>query len=118
IGEQSCELSQTRAGRSIIDLERELKGFAEPTAALSHMALLITIDTAAAHLGGALGVRTWTMLPLYADWRWLRDREDSPWYPTMRLFRQTRRGEWGDVVERIREKLELMTNDQVPMTNK
>jgi hypothetical protein len=62
---------------------------------------VITIDNSTAHLAGALGVPVWLLLPFAADWRWLQEREDSPWYPTMRLFRQTTLGEWGSVVERV-----------------
>jgi hypothetical protein len=58
-----------------------------------------------AHLAGALGKPVWIMLPFSADWRWLRDREDSPWYPTARLFRQPQRGAWHDVVQRVAEAL-------------
>jgi hypothetical protein len=67
--------------------------------------LILTIDTAAAHLAGALACRTWTMLPWAADWRWLLDRQDSPWYPTMRLFRQPGRGDWTSVIQRVEQEL-------------
>jgi hypothetical protein len=67
--------------------------------------LILTIDTAGAHLAGALGRKTWTLLPWSPDWRWLLDREDSPWYPTMRLFRQSKADQWGDVLERVRAEL-------------
>jgi hypothetical protein len=63
--------------------------------------LVITVDSMAAHLAGALGTRVWTMLSAAADWRWMDGRDDSPWYPTMRLFRQERPGEWQPVVERV-----------------
>jgi len=67
--------------------------------------LLICVDTLSAHLAGALGVPTWTLLPAKADWRWMEDREDTPWYPTMRLFRQDRPGDWKAVLERITAEL-------------
>lgn len=67
--------------------------------------LLISVDTFSAHLAGALGVRTWTLLPAEADWRWMQDREDSPWYPTMRLFRQPYPGDWGPVLQRVQAEL-------------
>lgn len=63
--------------------------------------LVISVDTMTAHLAGALGQRTWTLLPFNADWRWMRDRNDSPWYPTMRLFRQKREGNWGEVIDEV-----------------
>lgn len=61
--------------------------------------LVISVDTMTAHLAGALGQHTWTLLPFNADWRWMKDRTDSPWYPTMRLFRQKREGNWQEVIE-------------------
>ncbi len=69
--------------------------------AIAMMDLVITVDTLAAHLAGALGVRTWTLLPKNADWRWMEERDDSPWYPTMRLWRQENAGEWEPVMERV-----------------
>ena len=67
--------------------------------------LLISVDSMPAHLAGALGIPTWTLLPAECDWRWLTDRHDSPWYPTMRLFRQPRSGDWHSVAERIYQEL-------------
>jgi hypothetical protein len=67
--------------------------------------LVITVDTMLAHLAGALGVPTWTLLPAEADWRWMTDRSDSPWYPTMRLFRQPRPGDWDAVLDAVRTAL-------------
>jgi hypothetical protein len=69
--------------------------------AMRALDLLMSVDTLSAHLGGALGVPTWTLIPAAADWRWMQDREDSPWYPTMRLFRQEREGEWLPVIARV-----------------
>lgn len=68
--------------------------------------LVITVDTMTAHLAGALGVPVWTLLSADPDWRWMEGRGDSPWYPTMRLFRQERLNEWGSVVARVAEELE------------
>ena len=67
--------------------------------------LVVTVDSFPAHLAGALGVPVWTLLHAEPDWRWLRARDDSPWYPTMRLFRQTRAGDWSSVVLRVAEEL-------------
>ena len=82
------------------DHSRGLTDFAETAALLSQMDLVISADTAVAHLAGALALPTWLLLPFSHDWRWLVGREDSPWYPTMRLFRQPVRGDWGAVIER------------------
>jgi hypothetical protein len=70
-------------------------------AQVSAMDLVITIDNSTAHFAGALGVPVWVMLPYARDWRWLVGRDDSPWYPTMKLFRQLKPGDWGGVVEKI-----------------
>ena len=75
--------------------------FAETASALTHLDLVITVDTAVAHLAGALGCPVWILLPYVADWRWLVDCEDSPWYPTARLFRQTASMDWNSVVQRV-----------------
>jgi tetratricopeptide (TPR) repeat protein len=75
--------------------------FLDTAAVMLNLDLVVTVDTAVAHMAGALGVPTWVVLPFTPDWRWLLERSDSPWYPTLRLFRQKRTGEWGEVFERI-----------------
>jgi ADP-heptose:LPS heptosyltransferase len=77
--------------------------FVDTAAVMTKLDLVIAPDTALAHLAGALGVPVWVALLFVADWRWLRDREDSPWYPTMRLFRQSEAGHWSPVFERMAE---------------
>ena len=72
---------------------------------LLHMHLLLTVDTMMAHLAGALALPVWTLLPATADWRWMLSRSDSPWYPTMRLFRQMEAGDWRPVVQKIQVEL-------------
>jgi hypothetical protein len=67
--------------------------------------LVISVDTMTAHLAGALGQNTWTLLPVNADWRWMKNRTDTPWYPTMRLFRQRREGNWDEVIAEVAEEL-------------
>ena len=78
---------------------------AETARVIRSLDLVITTDTMVAHLAGALGIPVWTLLHWDADWRWMADRDDSPWYPTMRLFRQRSPGDWGEVIARV--KLEL-----------
>ncbi|MBM5786187.1 MAG: glycosyltransferase family 9 protein, partial [Cyanobacteria bacterium K_DeepCast_35m_m1_288] len=70
--------------------------------------LVISVDTAVAHLAGALGKPTWLLLPHNADYRWLRNRDDSPWYPGMRLFRQEQLGDWGSVIHQLRAALDQL----------
>jgi hypothetical protein len=83
--------------------------FAETAAVMRNLDLAVTCDTAVAHLAGALAVPVWVALPLAPDWRWLRDRDDSPWYPTMRLFRQTAPGDWHGVFARMTAELQRLT---------
>ncbi len=90
----------------IVDLTGELTDFAETAALLACLDLVISVETSVAHLAGALGRKTWTLLCYTPDHRWLLDRDDSPWYPTMRLFRQTRPGDWPSVFDRVRGELE------------
>ncbi|MDZ4129419.1 MAG: hypothetical protein U1E02_35420, partial [Hydrogenophaga sp.] len=82
--------------------------FMDTAAVMKNLDLVLTIDTSIAHLAGALGVPTWTMLRQSADWRWFIEREDSPWYPTMRLFRQKKEGDWDAVIQNIINELPLL----------
>jgi hypothetical protein len=84
----------------------QLLDFADTAALIAEMDLIVTIDTSVAHLAGALGRPVWVLLKSDADWRWLCDRADSPWYPTARLFRQQRPGDWAGVIERVRAELD------------
>lgn len=92
-------------GLALEVLDPEFDDFADTAAALSLMDLVISIDTSVAHLAGSLGRPVWILLPFASDWRWLRDRDDSPWYPTARLFRQERIGDWDAVVRRVGDAL-------------
>ena len=89
------------APAAVSDLAPALTDFAETAAVIASLDLVISVDTAIAHLAGALAKPCWLLLPFPAEWRWLEGRDDSPWYPTFRLFRQRVRGDWGDVVARV-----------------
>jgi tetratricopeptide (TPR) repeat protein len=95
----------------VVDLSDRLDEAAGPfmdtAAVMRSVDLVVTSDTAIAHLAGALGLPVWVALHFSAEWRWLRGRDDSPWYPTMRLFRQSRFGEWPDVFERMAAAVEM-----------
>lgn len=93
---------------TVTDLAPDLSDFHDTGAALSALDLVISVDTAVAHLAGALGRPVWTLLPFTPDWRWLLGRDDSVWYPSMRLFRQSQRGDWDDVLARVRAELSLL----------
>jgi tetratricopeptide (TPR) repeat protein len=94
-----------REGTDIVDVTADLIDFAETAALISCLDLVIAVDTSVAHLAAALGRPTWILLPHVPDFRWLLDREDSPWYPTVRLFRQTESREYDSVVDRVRSDL-------------
>lgn len=89
----------------VIDLRRELGDFADTAAVIEQLDLVISVDTAVAHLAGALGRPVWILLPFGADWRWLQDRNDSLWYPTARLFRQATLGDWTPVLAAVQAAL-------------
>jgi tetratricopeptide (TPR) repeat protein/glycosyltransferase involved in cell wall biosynthesis len=90
---------------SLPDLAAQWQDFSDTAAAIAQLDLVITVDTAVAHLAGALGQPVWILLATVPDWRWLLEREDSPWYPTARLFRQRQRGDWAEVMERVTQAL-------------
>ncbi|MEG4628739.1 tetratricopeptide repeat protein [Microcoleus sp. AR_TQ3_B6] len=91
--------------RSIVDLSPHFGDFADTAAAIAQLDLVISVDTAVAHLAGALGKPVWILLAFSPDWRWLLEREDSPWYPSARLFRQHQRGDWEGVFARVAQAL-------------
>jgi tetratricopeptide (TPR) repeat protein len=105
IGDGRHDLDGRAMPASFTDLSPELGDFADTAAAMVELDLVISSCTAAAHLAGALDRPTWVLLPAAPDWRWLLERTDSPWYPSMRLIRQETAGAWGPVVERLRAEL-------------
>jgi tetratricopeptide (TPR) repeat protein len=92
----------------IVDLTAELTDFSETAALVSCLDLVITVDTSMAHLAGAMGCPTWILLPYTPDYRWLLGRDDSPWYPSVRLFRQSETRDYGSVIARVRTELMAM----------
>ena len=100
-----AELLQAR--KDILRFDDELKDFADTAGLVSQLDLVISVDTSVAHLAGALGKPVWLLLPFIPDWRWLLDRDDSPWYPTFRLFRQPQRDDWGSVFAEIEQELRV-----------
>lgn len=104
-GKPVAQLDALPGGASIDNLDPVLADFSCTAAVLTHIDLVIAVDTSVAHLAGAMGRPVWTLLPFRPDWRWLLDRTDSPWYPGMRLFRQTSHGDWAGVMRDVREEL-------------
>jgi tetratricopeptide (TPR) repeat protein len=99
---------------NVIDMGRELLDFADTAGVVAQLDLLVTVDTSVAHLAGALGKPVALLLPFSPDFRWLLDRADSPWYPTMRIFRQCAVGDWVEPIERLRGELEKMARQRSP----
>lgn len=89
----------------LINFTAELNDFADTAALIENLDLVISVDTSVAHLAGALGKPVWTLLPFVPDWRWMLDRDDSPWYPTLKLFRQTCAGDWEGPINRVVQSL-------------
>jgi hypothetical protein len=100
-GEQIAQVGGYYGRAPLINLGPEIADFGDTMAILRHVERLVTIDTSVAHIAGAIGVPTALVLPHAPDWRWLLGREDTPWYPDMRLFRQERAYDWSGVVERV-----------------
>ena len=103
IGPRERELLEQTA--AIVDLGTRFQDFSDTAAVLTRLDLVITVDTAVSHLAGALGRPVWTLLCHTPDWRWLLERTDCPWYPTMQLFRQPKWGDWETVVDRVKHAL-------------
>ncbi len=108
MGRESDQQRQIFEQYQVVDLSPQLTDFALTAAAIQQLDLVITVDTSVAHLAGALGKAVWIVLPYVPDWRWLLDRDDSPWYPSMRLFRQTQAGDWPGVFARVSEALDSL----------
>jgi tetratricopeptide (TPR) repeat protein len=103
VGAPSKQLADVNAG--IVDLSNDLRDFADTAAVIANLDLIVSVDTAAVHLAAALGKPVWVLLLRTADYRWPRERTDSPWYPTMRVFRQPTIGNWDPVIAEVRQAL-------------
>lgn len=106
VGAEAEQTACPPNGMSLIDLTDHINDFSDTAALIEQLDLVISIDTAAVHLAGALGKPTWLLLPFAPDWRWLLHRNDSPWYPTMRFFRQERHEGWEPVIKKVGTALE------------
>jgi len=107
-GPAAAQAATPPAGMKLVELGAELGDFADTAAVIANLDLVIAVDTAVAHLAGALGKPVWLLLPFAGEWRWLEGRADSPWYPTMRLFRQPQPGAWAEVLEGVVRELGVM----------
>jgi tetratricopeptide (TPR) repeat protein len=107
-GDAALQLKTLPAQERIIDLSGFINDFADTAAIINSLDLVITVDTAVAHLAGALARPVWTLIHFNPDWRWLLNRNDTPWYPTMELFRQPVPGDWDSVFQAVENRLKLM----------
>lgn len=105
IGKRAWDLGKYNLGGEIEDFSAHIQDFGDTAVLLKEMDLLISVDTATAHLAGALAIPVWMLLPFSPDWRWLTKRHNSPWYPGLRLFRQTSPGDWTGAIDQLRQAL-------------
>jgi hypothetical protein len=101
---------------NILHFGNDLDDFNDTAALCELMDVVISVDTSVAHLSGALGKPTWVLLPFSPDWRWLLDRDDSPWYPSVKLYRQPRVGDWGSVLEKVKADIAQIRNQNASTT--
>ncbi len=104
-GPRAADVTNSRIPALVKDFSKHLKDFADTAAVISQLDLVITVDSAVAHLAGALGKPVWVMIPAIPDFRWQTGRSDSPWYPTMRLFRQAADGDWYRTITSMTDQL-------------
>jgi ADP-heptose:LPS heptosyltransferase len=111
VGPPAAELAALPTG-ALLDLSAELTDFSETAGAMMNLDLIIAVDTAVVHLAGSLARPTWVMLPFAPDWRWMIGREDSAWYPTLRLYRQSAPSDWDSVITRVAADLAALVAQQ------
>lgn len=109
VGARHHELTRCSGG-AVADISAELTDYAETAGVIANLDLVISICTSVAHLAGGMGKPLWMLLNAVPDWRWMLEREDNPWYPTARLFRQRKAGDWTDVIERVAAELRAVVS--------
>jgi tetratricopeptide (TPR) repeat protein len=112
LGPAAAEAAHPPAGMELLDLTSLIRDFADTAALVSFLDLVVTVDTSVAHLAGAMGVPTWILLAHAPDWRWHLGRDDSPWYPNTRLFRQPADGDWDGAISRMAVELERTAQEK------
>jgi hypothetical protein len=108
LGPPAAQTQDLPASEVLYDVRSRMEDWIDTAGLIMGLDLVIAVDTAVAHLAGALGKPVWLLNRFDSCWRWLLGRDDTPWYPTMRLFRQTTRGDWSGVIERVRQALTAM----------
>jgi len=105
---QKEEVSQQLNDHKIINIADDIEDFMDTASVIENLDLIISVDTSVAHLAGAMGKPVWTLLSFTSDWRWLLDRDDSPWYPSMKLFRQQKLGDWDSLLNEVSKELRIL----------
>jgi hypothetical protein len=113
--QKGAALADVQGRAAVYDLEAQSADIRDTAALILNMDLIVTVDTMTAHLAGALGHPVWILLPASADWRWMLERSDTPWYPTARLFRQHVPGDWRGVIEELRTALAIEAQSRAPV---
>jgi tetratricopeptide (TPR) repeat protein len=117
-GPRAADLNKLKKGKTgshqIENLAPDFSDFSETAGAVSALDLVVTVDTSIAHLAGSMGKPVWLLLPWVADWRWMFNREDNPWYATMRLFRQKKGDAWAEVIKRVATELKAVAQGDMP----
>jgi len=111
--EAAAQAEEVADEMAITNLGTEFEDFADTAAAIENLDIVVSVDTAVLHLAGAMGKPVWALLAFSPDWRWMLNRRDSPWYPTMKLFRQKERGQWQPVFQRVAEELRIMAATEI-----
>lgn len=111
-GPQTGDIIKQGAAAVVVDLSSRIKDFADTASIIDQLDLVICVDTAIAHLAGALGKPVWVLTSFAPDWRWVLGRDDTPWYPTLRLFRQPRPRAWTDVIDRVKSELSVLVRQR------
>jgi Glycosyltransferase family 9 (heptosyltransferase) len=114
LGPPARQMQTLPPGAVLHDVAERLDDWADTADLIMGLDLVIAVDTAAAHLAGALGKPVWLLNRFDSCWRWFLDRDDTPWYPSMRIFRQTSRGDWAGVIEQVRQALLRQPGSRVP----
>jgi len=109
-GPPANQIEESNGKLSVANLGEQFEDFADTAAAIENLDLIISTDTSVPHLAGAMAKPVWLLLSCASEWRWLLERNDSPWYPTMRLFRQTESQQWGDVFQNVTNELRMLTS--------
>jgi len=116
-GREAKQVEHLAGKVAVVNLADQFEDFTDTAAAIANLDLIISADTAVLHLAGAMGRPVWALLPFTPDWRWMLNRQDSPWYPTMRLFRQKILGDWRTIFHTVAEQLQIIVERRQVVTS-